>query len=72
MAWYCKQEVRFRGRLVEVELRYLGWNSAKVVKGWPMTFNDPFYKGEEGRLARRLMKLVNRAHRDCRGPGSRD
>jgi len=40
MAWYTTHQIRFRGRLVQVETRYGCFNGAAVVKGKPLDLTE--------------------------------
>jgi len=56
MAWYGSVTVRYRGRLVNVSLRYGSYNGARVAKGKPLDFNP---EAEEYRITK-LLKRVER------------
>lgn len=60
MAWYTSSDVRYRGRLVRVTLRYGGFMSAMVLKGKPLRLSPK----DESRLDRLIDRKDPRA-RDC-------
>lgn len=62
MAWYSSPTVRYRGRLVEVWLRYGCYQSAKVIKGKPLPFpyDCSANTRHDRRVIARLMQLVER------------
>ena len=72
MAWYCVEEVRFRGRLLRVTLRYHCMDQGyAVLKGKPLKV-EPDYCAERGTRERRegirLWRIVERKHAGCHGP----
>ena len=61
MAWYSSPNVRYRGRLVEVWLRYGCYQSARVLKGKPLDLPDDCRNTRHARrVIARLMQLVER------------
>ena len=54
MACYCSYKVRYRGRLVEIGLRYGRYNGAIVREGKPLAFSDP----DTWQLSRETKKLL--------------
>ncbi len=72
MAWYCSKEVRFRGRLLQVSLRYHCMDQGyQILKGKPLRV-DPDYCNDIGTPERReglrLWRIVSRLHAGCHGP----
>jgi hypothetical protein len=63
MAWYGSVTVRYRGRLVEVGLRYAGYNGTRVLKGKTLDTN-----GYDGPDDRRIAKMLPRVRRRDPGP----
>jgi len=67
MAWYSNAQVRYRGRLVEVSLRYGYYQSARVIKGEPLAL--PYDSCRNSRRDRRVLdRLMQLVERQC--PGS--
>ena len=62
MAWYSNVTVRYRGRLVEVDLRRGGYQGAKVLKGKPLKLDD----GEPDGI--KISKMLKRVERRDPGP----
>jgi len=63
MAWYSNAHVRYRGRLVEVSLRYGCYQSARVIKGKPLAFPYDDRRDSDRHVRRvivHLMQLVER------------
>ena len=60
MAWYNTVEVRYRGRVVKVWLRYGAFMSAEVARGKPLQFKE--------RDERHLNRLIDLKNSDARDP----
>jgi len=62
MAWYSNATVRYRGRLVEVSLRYGCYQSARVIKGKPLALPDDSCRSgrHDRRILAYLMQLIER------------
>lgn len=60
MAWYTQHEVRHRGRLIRVTMRYGGYMSAEVLRGKPLDLDVEFPTTAD---ARRLKEFVHRSPR---------
>jgi hypothetical protein len=60
MAWYDKETVRFRGRLVEVNFRYGCYSYATVIKGKPINIpgDNPTNKTDKAVLIC-LFKIIH-------------
>lgn len=54
MAWYYNQEVKIKGRVIDVSLRYGCYNGARVVKGKPLTIDK--------KIETKILRLLERPH----------
>ncbi|MEK7584430.1 MAG: hypothetical protein AAB490_04235 [Patescibacteria group bacterium] len=60
MACYCSYKVRYRGRLVEIGLRYGCYNGAIVREGKPLAFSDPYTCEDLSRDTKKLLRMFRR------------
>lgn len=68
MAWYCVENVRYRGRAVQVMFRYDSFMSASVEEGKPLKLT-PRDVRKIKRLLRRQKKAFGiRCDHGCGGP----
>jgi len=66
MAWYDVATIRYRGRLVEVTLRYGVYHAAHVIKGKPLDlpFADGFHN--QPHVRREILRIERLAKREVR------
>ena len=68
MAWYCGEEVRYRGRLVYVSFRRDSYQGARVVKGKPLVFSRRDERKIKRILRRQGKTVDSHGEHGCGGP----